>query len=152
MAAIRSRVLPNTRQDVSTSKFRRELDKNLTALVCIVPGMTVFFLFLLIPMVQSARYSLYDWGGFGPPTDYVGLHNYDLLFHNQAFIDAVRHSFVIMFLSLGIQLPMAMILALMVGRGQLLRKSLIPNYPVCSLRFFRSHYRHYLALCAASRR
>jgi raffinose/stachyose/melibiose transport system permease protein len=119
MAAIRSRVLPNPRQDVSTSKFRRELGKNLTAWMCVVPGMAVFLLFLLIPMAKSFRYSLYDWNGFGPPTDYVGLGNYDLLIHNKVFQSAVQHSFLIMFLSVTIQLPIAMALALMVGRGQL---------------------------------
>lgn len=128
MTAIPSRVLPDSRQYASTSKFRRELGKNLTALACILPGMTVFFLFLLIPMAQSARYSLYDWDGFGPPTkiaDYevaghnVGLGNYDLLVHNKVFQTAVRNSFLIMFMSVTIQLPIAMTLALMVGRGQL---------------------------------
>jgi raffinose/stachyose/melibiose transport system permease protein len=128
MAAIRSRVLPNPRREVSASKLRRELGKNLTALACVVPGMTVFFLFLLIPMAQSFRYSLYDWDGFGPPTkiaDYevqghnIGLGNYDLLVHNRVFQSSVQHSFFIMFMSVSIQLPIAMTLALMVGRGQL---------------------------------
>jgi raffinose/stachyose/melibiose transport system permease protein len=128
MAAIRSRILPNPRQGVSASKFRRELGKNLTAWMCVVPGMAVFLLFLLIPMAQSFRYSLYDWNGFGPPTkiaDYevegynIGLGNYDLLVHNRVFQNAVKDSFLIMFLSVTIQLPIAMTLALMVGRGQL---------------------------------
>jgi raffinose/stachyose/melibiose transport system permease protein len=128
MAAIGSRVLPDPRQNTPTSKFRRELGKNLTALACIVPGMTVFFLFLLIPMAQSARYSLYDWDGFGSPTkiaDYeveghnIGLGNYDMLVHNRVFQTAVKNSFLLMIMSVTIQLPIAMILALMVGRGEL---------------------------------
>jgi raffinose/stachyose/melibiose transport system permease protein len=119
MSAIHTRILPNTRERVTSDRFRRKAGKTSTILLCIVPGMTVFFLFLLIPMIQSARYSLYDWNGFGPPTDFVGLGNYKQLYHTKIFVDAVRHSFVIMFLSLGIQLPMAMGLALMVGRGNL---------------------------------
>jgi raffinose/stachyose/melibiose transport system permease protein len=124
MAAIRSRILPGSRERASADKRRQRLGKAATVLVCLVPGMTVFLLFLLIPMIQSARYSLYNWNGFGPPTDYVGLGNYDLLYHNSVFRSAVHHSFVIMFLSLGIQLPLSLIMALMVGRGQLPGKTL----------------------------
>jgi raffinose/stachyose/melibiose transport system permease protein len=122
MAAIRSSTLSDSGRWVIPEKYRREIGKTITVLICVVPGMTVFFLFLLIPMIQSARYSLYDWDGFGPPTDYVGLGNYELLYHNEAFRDAVRNSFTIMLLSLGIQLPLAMGLALMVGRGSLVGK------------------------------
>jgi raffinose/stachyose/melibiose transport system permease protein len=124
MAAIRSRILPGSRERVSADKRRQQLGKAVTVLVCIVPGMTVFLLFLLIPMVQSARYSLYNWNGFGKPTDYVGLGNYDLLYHNTVFRSAIQHSFVIMFLSLGIQLPLSLTMALMVGRGRLPGKTL----------------------------
>jgi raffinose/stachyose/melibiose transport system permease protein len=124
MAAIRSRILPGSRERTSADKRRQQLGKAVTVLLCIVPGMTVFLLFLLIPMVQSARYSLYDWNGFGPPKDFVGFGNYDLLYHNTIFRSAVQHSFVIMFLSLGIQLPLSLIMALMVGRGQLPGKTL----------------------------
>jgi raffinose/stachyose/melibiose transport system permease protein len=124
MAAIRSHILPGSRERESADKRRRQLGKTATVLVCLVPGMTVFLLFLLIPMIQSARYSLYNWNGFGAPSDYVGLGNYDLLYHNSVFRSAVQHSFVIMFLSLGIQLPLSLIMALMVGRGQLPGKAL----------------------------
>jgi raffinose/stachyose/melibiose transport system permease protein len=119
MAATGSRILSGAGEKIFTTKVRRELGKTFTILLCIVPGMAIFFTFLLIPMVQSARYSLYDWNGFGSPTDYVGLGNYELLYHNETFISAIRHSFQIMLMSLCIQLPLSMIMALMVGRGQL---------------------------------
>jgi raffinose/stachyose/melibiose transport system permease protein len=119
MAALDSSAISNTRRWAIPEKYRREVGKTVTVLICIVPGMTIFLAFLLIPMFQSARYSVYDWDGFGPPTDYVGTGNYELLYHNEAFRDSVRNSFIIMLLSLGIQLPLAMGLALTVGRGSL---------------------------------
>ena len=33
-------------------------------------------LFVLIPIVQAAHYSLYKWNGLTPLTDFVGLANY----------------------------------------------------------------------------
>jgi raffinose/stachyose/melibiose transport system permease protein len=49
----------------------------------------------------------------------VGTGNYDLLLNTTTFQDAIRNSFTLMLLSLGIQLPIALTLALMVGRGNL---------------------------------
>lgn len=123
MTAIRSRLSSNSLDRILPDRVRREIGKSFTVLLCILPGMTVFFLFLLIPVAQAARYSLYDWNGFGPLKDYVGLDNYDLLFHNKTFQLAVRNSFMIMLMSLGIQLPLSMAMALMVGRGSLPGKS-----------------------------
>jgi raffinose/stachyose/melibiose transport system permease protein len=119
MTAIDSHISSNARERTFTDKFRREIGKSFTVLLCIVPGMVIFFLFLLIPMFQSARYSLYDWNGLGPLKDYVGFDNYRLLYHNTIFRSSVQHSFLIMFMSLGIQLPLSMVMALMVGRGGL---------------------------------
>lgn len=119
MAATRSRILSGADEKFLTEKRRREIGKFFTVLLCILPGMTIFALFLLIPMFQSARYSLYDWNGFGPLKDYVGLDNYRLLYENEMFRSSVQHSFTLMFLSLVIQLPLSMFMALMVGRGNL---------------------------------
>jgi raffinose/stachyose/melibiose transport system permease protein len=119
MTAIDSHISSNARERTFTDKFRREIGKSFTVLLCIVPGMVIFFLFLLIPMFQSARYSLYDWNGLGPLKDYVGFDNYRLLYHNTIFRSSVQHSFLIMLMSLGIQLPLSMVMALMVGRGGL---------------------------------
>ncbi len=84
-----------------------------------VPGMILFFLFVLVPIGQSAVFSLYKWDGFGPPTNFIGLGNYDQLIHHSVFQLAMGHSFGIMGLSLSIQLPLALGLALLVGRGKL---------------------------------
>jgi len=81
--------------------------------------MTLFVLFVLIPIVQSGVFSLYKWDGFGPPTNYLGLGNYKTLLNTKIFQSSLIHSFTIMSLSLSIQLPLALALALLVGRGKL---------------------------------
>lgn len=85
----------------------------------VLPGMTVFFLFVLMPIAQSAYFSLYDWNGFGAPTDFVRFDNYDRLLNHSIFRTSLRNSFIIMLLSLTLQLPLALSLALLVGRGRL---------------------------------
>ena len=81
--------------------------------------MILFFLFVLMPIAQSAVFSAYEWQGLGPLTDFVGLGNYTRLLNHNVFRQALGHSFIIMGLSLTIQLPLALGLALLVGRGQL---------------------------------
>ncbi len=119
MSAIRYRVLPKQQTQTIADKQRRQFNKMLLVFLFLVPGMSVFLFFLLIPIGQSAYYSLYTWNGFGPLTRYVGLGNYERLFDHGIFQSSISHSFIIMFLSLIVQLPLAISLALMVGRGKL---------------------------------
>ena len=103
------------------SAYERQQSRNriLMILFFLVPGMLLFFTFVLIPVSNSLYYSLYRWDGLGPLTNFVGTKNYDFLFRQSAFKQSVSNSFYIVFLSLIIQLPMALGLALMVGRGNL---------------------------------
>jgi raffinose/stachyose/melibiose transport system permease protein len=82
----------------------------------LLPGAAVYSLFVLFPLVQAAYYGLYKWKGFGPLTDYVGVDNFDRVIHDELFRGAVSHSFIILFLSITLQLPLAIALALLVGR------------------------------------
>jgi raffinose/stachyose/melibiose transport system permease protein len=119
MSALRFRVLPRHYEATDVNRQRQQLSKALLVMLFVLPGMTLFSLFLLMPIGQSAIFSVYDWDGFGPLSDYVGFSNYERLLGHEVFQGAVIHSFAIMALSLGIQLPLALGLALLVGRGKL---------------------------------
>jgi raffinose/stachyose/melibiose transport system permease protein len=119
MSAIRFRVLPNKQDQIAKDKQRQQLSNALLVTLFVVPGMVIFLFFLLWPISRSLGMSLYKWNGLGPMTDYQGINNYTTLLNNAIFQASVIHSFVIMLLSLGIQLPLALGLALMVGRGEL---------------------------------
>jgi len=118
MSAILSRVLLRPDQRID-SKLRKRLNKALLVVMFAAPGMLVFSIFLLIPVSQSVQYSRYKWNGFGEPENYQEWGNYERLVEHKVFQGAVKHSFTIMGLSLTIQLPIAMLLALLVGRGTL---------------------------------
>lgn len=122
MSAIRFRVLPRRQFDVIDDKRQQQINKTLMILFLLLPGMTIFLVFLLFPIAQSAYYSLYSWNGFGPLTDYVGLGNYERLLSHGVFQASIRHSLLITGLSLVVQLPLALSLALLVGRGKLVGK------------------------------
>src|SRR5262245_42135019 len=124
MSAIQYRILPRNQDQANADKQRAQLNRALLITLFVAPGMIVFLLFLLIPICQSFVYSQYKWNGLGALTDYVGFDNYDRLIHQPIFQMSLGHSFVIMALSLLIQLPLALGLALMVGRGQFRGKKL----------------------------
>jgi len=52
----------------------------------------------------------------GPAEDFIGIQNFKSMFNDKVFLKAVGNSFFIVALSLFIQLPLAMFLAIVVGR------------------------------------
>jgi raffinose/stachyose/melibiose transport system permease protein len=79
------------------------------------PALLVFTLFVILPMGEAAWYSLYDWNGYGVPEKFIGLKNFELLFRNGAFRQALTNNALIIIISLAIQLPLALWLATMVS-------------------------------------
>jgi len=92
------------------------------------PALVVFLAFVVFPIVMAAYYGFFSWQGFGPPTDFVGFRNYLTIFQDAAFLDALRHNATIVVLSLVLQGPVAIGLALLLNRklrGQSLIRVLI---------------------------
>ncbi len=111
------RVLPRTQsKSITEDRPRTSREQLLTIALFILPGAVIYTLFLIMPMIQAGYYSLYDWNGLGPLTDFIGFGNYERAFNHSIFQTAMLNSFIIIVLSLVIQLPLAMMLALMVGR------------------------------------
>lgn len=119
MSAIRFRVLPTSYEKTQADKQRGQLNKALLVTLFLLPGMAIFFIFLLMPISQSFYFSQFKWNGLGPVTDFVGMDNFANLLKNANFQASLLHSVILMILSLTIQLPLSLGLALLVGRGQL---------------------------------
>ena len=86
-----------------------------TIVVFLLPALALYAVFVLYPIVQSARYSLYQWNGFGPLQEFVGLDNFRDVFGDARFRDALKHNAIIVALSLLVQLPAALALALLLN-------------------------------------
>lgn len=72
----------------------------------------LFTLLVVMPMFEAANFSFYKWNGFGPPTDFVGLRNYESVLSHRHFFTAVKNSFFVIAVSLLVQLPLALWAAL----------------------------------------
>ena len=92
------------------------------------PAIIMFLAFVIFPVVLAAFYGFFRWKGYGAPTDFVGLNNYKLILTDPAFQAVLWHNLWIMVLSLVIQGPLAIVLALLLNqkiRGRSLIRILI---------------------------
>jgi raffinose/stachyose/melibiose transport system permease protein len=88
-----------------------------TILGFVLPALVLYGLFVLLPIVQSVRYSMYDWNGLTALTDFIGVENYRDAFSDPNFVEAVKHNGIIILLSLILQLPLALALALLLTQN-----------------------------------
>jgi raffinose/stachyose/melibiose transport system permease protein len=82
----------------------------------LLPALALYGVFVLLPIVQAAYYSVFRWNGLKPLTDFVGLANYEKALSDPVFLGAISHNVLIIVLSLVVQIPFALGLALMLNR------------------------------------
>ena len=94
----------------------RRIQDNLTITLFLLPALILFFIFVLYPIIQSVYYSMFNWKGFGPAVDFVGLQNFKKILTDRVFLIALRNGLLIVTFSLLFQLPLSLFLAVMVAR------------------------------------
>ena len=90
------------------------------AYLYILPAFVLFAVFLGVPAVQTAQYSLFRWNGIGPST-WVGLQNYAELFTDSVLRSSFLHAGVLIFFYAVIPLVLALFLTSIISRGANLR-------------------------------
>ena len=68
------------RNPLSKALMRRE--QWITYLLMTTPGLILYSIFMILPILMGIYYSLTDWTGIGPNYNFVGLANYVKLFTN----------------------------------------------------------------------
>lgn len=95
----------------------RILGKKRYIAVFILPTLLIFLGFVVVPLITTGIYSLFDYDGIGK-MDFLGLGNYIRLFsEDRYFPDALKNSFILAAASIFIQLPISFVLALILSRG-----------------------------------
>ena len=80
----------------------------------VIPTVVLMLVIVLIPICISVYYSLLEWDGLGKGT-FIGMQNYKELIGDSRFLNSVTNSFLYVLLSLFIQLPLSLILALVIS-------------------------------------
>jgi raffinose/stachyose/melibiose transport system permease protein len=117
-----------------TRRRRRPGRKVIELVVLLGPALILFAGFVLLPICIAAYYGLFNWSGYGPVSDFTGLHNYRLVIDDPVFRESLLHNVIIGVLSLVIQLPISIAIALLLNRrmrgGSFLRTAVFAPYVV----------------------
>ncbi|WP_198955117.1 carbohydrate ABC transporter permease [Kineosporia sp. R_H_3] len=88
----------------------------LEVLFFVGPALALFVVFVVWPVARAVQFSFYRWKGFGPLEDFVGLRNYVTVLQDDVFVAAFTHNMVIIVLSILVQLPLGLAIALLLNR------------------------------------
>jgi raffinose/stachyose/melibiose transport system permease protein len=83
----------------------------------LLPAMFFLVVFIAWPIADSLSLSLVKWNGVDEAKQFVGLANWRFLLQDDVFWSALRNNVTLVVLSIAIQLPIAMALAVLLDRG-----------------------------------
>lgn len=100
------------------SPFQKALkDGRVTAvLLFLPPALILFTFFVILPLAEAGSYAGYKWSGYGEPTEWVGMRNFEILTKHSVFHTSLWNTVKVILVSALIQVPLALTLALMIYR------------------------------------
>ncbi|MFE9016980.1 carbohydrate ABC transporter permease [Streptomyces sp. NPDC007808] len=105
---------PSTRAD--QGRARRRALHWLTAVGFQVPALVLFLVLVLLPILFALYAAFFRWGGFGMPSDYIGGDNFTRLVQDPVFLGDLWRCLVLVVLSLAVQLPFALAMAVLLNQ------------------------------------
>jgi raffinose/stachyose/melibiose transport system permease protein len=104
---------PADRRRARRERVRR---KWITIALFLLPALALYCLLVIAPIFQAVYYSGFKWSGLGPIDDFIGLENFTTAFKDDVFTGALRHNGIIILLSLAVQLPFALAIAMILNQ------------------------------------
>src|SRR5215813_13348342 len=104
-------------QKSSKTAHKESNEYRLTTILFLLPTLIVLFVFVAWPIISSAQLSFVKWDGVSPIQKYVGFDNWTTLLQDPVFWQALKNNLIVVVLSIMIQLPVAMALAVLLERG-----------------------------------
>lgn len=87
----------------------------LTAAAFIAPSVFLWIFWFFIPAIKSMRLSFFNYSFVNPEKQkFIGLSNYIRLFHDQAFLNALQHTFILAFIVVALIAVLAFIAAVLI--------------------------------------
>ncbi|MGB8453124.1 MAG: sugar ABC transporter permease [Anaerocolumna sp.] len=82
----------------------------------VFPTLFIMAAIVIFPMFVSGYYSMLDWDGIGKGV-FTGLDNYKKLLHDTRFINSIKNSLLFVGLSVFVQLPISLLIAIVLSTG-----------------------------------
>jgi multiple sugar transport system permease protein len=116
MKYFRPSLLTRTQRSVGGKSARRK-DEDLAKLVMIWPGTLVILLIISFPVIYVLYLGLHDWSGsLVKPPVFIGLANYQALFRDDRFINAIMRTLLFTVAAVAIELILGVALAVFLNR------------------------------------
>jgi raffinose/stachyose/melibiose transport system permease protein len=103
------------RASAGPARRRTGMSKRAELILLLTPALILFVGFVLAPIVAAIYYGFYKWTGFSPRVPF-GFGNYRRALHDTVFLHAIGHNLIIAGLSVVIQLPLSIGIALLLNR------------------------------------
>jgi raffinose/stachyose/melibiose transport system permease protein len=90
-------------------------DVRLGGWLFVLPALAAYGLFVLWPIVQTFKYSLYSWDGVAP-AEWVGFDNFKTVFTDHDLVSTLEHAFQLIIYFTGIPVVLGLIVATVMRR------------------------------------
>ncbi|MEU6722335.1 sugar ABC transporter permease [Nonomuraea wenchangensis] len=95
----------------------RRRGRALTIALFVLPALVLFLLLVVAPILVAFYASAFRWNGFGGlPTNFIGFDNFTRLFGTEIFRRDLWHLLVLVLLSVCVQLPLSLAIALLLNQ------------------------------------
>lgn len=91
--------------------------QNIGILLFLAPALILIGIYIIWPIIMSFELSMFEWDGISPQKLYVGLKNWKDLIQDSIFWHAFGNNIKFIFLSIIIEMPIAILLAVLLDRG-----------------------------------
>ncbi|NWQ42540.1 sugar ABC transporter permease [Bacillus sp. EB106-08-02-XG196] len=98
------------------SKTKLKIKKAITIASFLLPGLILYAVFMLYPMIDAVRFSFFDWDGASPSMNFVGIENYVQLTKDDVFLKSLGHNLLWVVLSLTLMVVPTLVLAVLISR------------------------------------
>ncbi|WAM35703.1 carbohydrate ABC transporter permease [Caldicellulosiruptor acetigenus] len=94
-----------------------KLMQNIGILLFLTPALVLIGIYIIWPIAMSFNLSMFEWDGISPQKIYVGFNNWKNLLQDTIFWHAFFNNVKFIFLSIIIEMPIAILLAVLLDRG-----------------------------------
>ncbi|WP_039763690.1 carbohydrate ABC transporter permease [Caldicellulosiruptor sp. F32] len=101
---------------MTNTKVQSILEK-VGILLFLLPTLILMGIYIVYPIIMSFWLSFYEWDGISPKKEFVKFKNWSALFTDSVFWHSLTNNIKIIILSLLIQIPLAILIAVIIDRG-----------------------------------
>ena len=86
--------------------------KRMAILLFVLPALLVYTIFIIYPILATFNYSLFEWNGISKEKVFIGFENFKNLLYDSTFWLALKNNVYLILVSVFVQIPLGLIMAL----------------------------------------